>query len=150
VSLHPQTEGLYIFFEHQKWRSNAEYKGRERVIVCFKCFWKNSSESLSSFSPISSTYLVHFEWFKTWGVISRFLLNTIKTRCIIHIGLAIDLISTIDIYDKLFIDRGFFLIKKIHFNVYHVVVKENKIHHLFFILFFYVTLIMMNSKGISY
>jgi hypothetical protein len=51
----------------------------------------------------------------------------------IYNGPAIDLISTIDIYDKLVIDRG--EIKKIHFNVYHVVVKENKIHHLFFFFF---------------
>jgi hypothetical protein len=46
-----------------------------------------------------------------------------KTRCVIHNGLAINLISTIDIYDKLVIFRGY--LKKIYFNVYHVVEKNN-------------------------
>jgi hypothetical protein len=46
-----------------------------------------------------------------------------KTRCVIHNNLAINLISTIDIYDKLVIFRGYFL--KIYFNVYHVVEKKN-------------------------
>jgi hypothetical protein len=65
----------------------------------------------------------------------------------IHNGPAINLISTIDIYDKLVITNG--KIKKlIYFNVHHVIVKE-KIHEFFF-SFFYITLVMRNSKGISH
>jgi hypothetical protein len=45
-----------------------------------------------------------------------------RTRCVIHNGPTINLISTIDIYGKLVIARG----KKIniYFDVHHVVVKE--------------------------
>jgi hypothetical protein len=43
---------------------------------------------------------------------------------VIHNGPAINLIPTIDIYDKLVIARG--ILKKIYFNVHHVVVKEKK------------------------
>jgi hypothetical protein len=45
-----------------------------------------------------------------------------ETRCVIHNGLAINLISKTDIYDKLVIASGIF--KKIYFNRHHVVVKE--------------------------
>ncbi len=38
-----------------------------RVIVCFKKFGKKkNSWPFSSFNPISSSFLVCFEWFKTW------------------------------------------------------------------------------------
>jgi len=67
---------------------------------------------------------------------------------LIHNGPAINLISTIDIYDKLVITIGFF-IKKFYFNVHHVVVKE-KIHDFILFSFFYITLVMRNSKGISH
>jgi hypothetical protein len=52
-----------------------------------------------------------------------------NTRYVIHNGLAINLISTIDIYDKLVIARGNVL--KIYFNVHHV--KKN---HGYFFQFF--------------
>jgi hypothetical protein len=68
------------------------------------------------------------------------------TRCVIHNGLAINLISTIDTYDKLVLARGIF--KKIYFNVCHFLEKK-KIHDFFF-PFFYITLVMRNSKGISH
>jgi hypothetical protein len=45
------------------------------------------------------------------------------TRCVTHNGPAINLISTIDIYDKLAIARGKVKIKSI-FYVHCVVVKE--------------------------
>jgi len=48
--------------------------------------------------------------------------NIVITRCVTHNGHAINLISKIDIYDKLVITRGNFL--KIYFNVHHHVVKE--------------------------
>jgi hypothetical protein len=44
--------------------------------------------------------------------------------CVIHNGPAVNLISTIDIYDKLVIASGKKK-KEIYFNVHHVVVKEN-------------------------
>jgi hypothetical protein len=44
------------------------------------------------------------------------------TRCVIHNGLAINLISTIDTYDKLVLARG--ILKKIYFHVRHVFGKE--------------------------
>jgi hypothetical protein len=31
-------------------------------------FWKNNSRPLSSSTPVSSLFLVCFEWFKTWRV----------------------------------------------------------------------------------
>jgi len=45
-----------------------------------------------------------------------------RTRCIIHNGHAINLISTNDIYDKLVIAKGKNL--KIYFNIHHVVKKN--------------------------
>jgi hypothetical protein len=53
-----------------------------------------------------------------------------KTRCVIHNGLAINLISTIDIYDKLVIVKGIFL--KIYFNVHHAI-KEIEIFFFYFL-----------------
>jgi len=50
-------------------------------------------------------------------------LLTNLTRCVTHYGPAINLISTIDIYDKLVIARGKNKNKNIS-NVHHVVVKE--------------------------
>jgi hypothetical protein len=50
--------------------------------------------------------------------------NSNKTRLVIHVGPVINLISTIDIYDKFVIARG--KIKTIYFNVHHVVVKGKK------------------------
>jgi hypothetical protein len=47
-----------------------------------------------------------------------------KTSCVTHNGLAINLISTIPIYDKLVIARRFFY-KNIYLNVCHVL-KEKK------------------------
>jgi hypothetical protein len=35
------------------------------MIVYFSIFENNSSRLLSSFNPISSSILIHFEWFKT-------------------------------------------------------------------------------------
>jgi hypothetical protein len=55
---------------------------------------------------------------------------------------AINLISTIDIYDKLVIDRGNVL--NIYFNVHHVKKIVN------FFSFFYITLVMRFPKGISH
>jgi hypothetical protein len=60
-----------------------------------------------------------------------------ETRCVIHNGLAINLISTIDIYDKLIITSG--ILKKNYFNINHVVVKEKK-SMIFFFPFFYIML----------
>ncbi len=39
-------------------------------------FWKNSSRPLSSSSSISSSFLVHFEWLKTWWVFQLWLYKT--------------------------------------------------------------------------
>jgi hypothetical protein len=60
-----------------------------------------------------------------------------KTRWVIHNGLAINLISTIDIYDKLITFRGFYFFK-IYFNVHHVVVKK-KNHDFFFIFLHHIS-----------
>jgi hypothetical protein len=50
----------------------------------------------------------------------------------LNMALHFNLISTIDIYDKLVIARGIF---EIYFNVNHVVVKEkNYVFKIFFIL----------------
>jgi hypothetical protein len=39
-------------------------------------FWKNSSRLPASSSPISSSFLVHFEWLKTWWVCQLGLYKT--------------------------------------------------------------------------
>ncbi len=56
-----------------------------------------------------------------------------KTRCVIHNGTAINLISTIDTYDKLVIARG--ILKKVYFNVHHVFGKEKKFMIFYFFSF---------------
>jgi hypothetical protein len=56
-----------------------------------------------------------------------------ETRCVIQNGLAINLISTIDIYDKLVIASG--IILENYFNIHYVVVKEKKSMILFFFIF---------------
>ncbi len=56
------------------------------------------------------------------GSVDLITIKQNKTRCLMLNGLAINLISTIDVYDKLVIARRIFL--KIYFNVHHVVVKE--------------------------
>ncbi len=69
-----------------------------------------------------------------------------KKRCVIHNGLAINLISTIDIYDKLIVVKGFF------YNLFWCTsccCKRKKIM-IYFFSFFYITLIMRNPKGISH
>jgi hypothetical protein len=54
------------------------------------------------------------------------------TRCVTHHGPTINLVSTIDIYDKLVIGSGIFL--NIYFNAHHVVVKKR--NHELLIFFF--------------
>jgi hypothetical protein len=64
-----------------------------------------------------------------------------------HNDLAINLTSTIDIYDELLIAKGNIYIY-IYIYVHHVVVKEKII--MIFFSFFYITLVMRNPKGISH
>jgi hypothetical protein len=56
------------------------------------------------------------------GSVDLITIKQNKTRCVMHNGLAINLISTIDVYDKLVIARRIF--KKIYFNVHHVVKEK--------------------------
>jgi hypothetical protein len=73
----------------------------------------------------------------TWIFPKLTLPTPLKTRCVIHNGPAINLISTIDIYDKLVIARGKQIL--IYFNVYHVVVNgKNKFTNFFFIFLHYI------------
>jgi hypothetical protein len=46
---------------------------------------------------------------KHLGAVDLITIKQNKTRCVIHNGAVINLISTIDIYDKLVIARRFFL-----------------------------------------
>ncbi len=57
MSLDTQTEGLQMCCTGRGW-----------TVVCFKCFCKNSSRLLSTSSLVSSSFLICFEWFKTWWV----------------------------------------------------------------------------------
>jgi hypothetical protein len=50
------------------WRSNTENTRKGWVIVCFKNKILDSSRPLTSSNSITSSFLVHFEWFKTWWV----------------------------------------------------------------------------------
>ncbi len=47
---------------------NSENTRKGWVIVCFKNKILNSSGPLSSSNSISSSFLVHLEWFQTWWV----------------------------------------------------------------------------------
>jgi hypothetical protein len=55
-----------------------------------------------------------------------------KTRCVIHNGPAINLISTIDIYDKLVLAEG--KVNKRKKNVHHVIKEKNNIYIYFIFL----------------
>jgi hypothetical protein len=68
-SLDMQSGGLQMFFDPQKWRSNAENTGRGWVISLLQILLeKIALDPLSSFSLISFSFLVCFEWFKMWWV----------------------------------------------------------------------------------
>jgi hypothetical protein len=73
VSLAAQTGGLQMFFELQKLEVKEQCKKTHTgrgwwVIVCFNFLGEVAQELLSSSSLISSSFWVHFQWFKTWWV----------------------------------------------------------------------------------
>ncbi len=61
-----QIGGLQILYESCK----EQHKTHRKTVndSLFEFFWKNSSRPLTSSNSTSSSFLVCFEWFKTWWV----------------------------------------------------------------------------------
>jgi hypothetical protein len=64
-------------------RKEHKKEGKGWMIVCFNFFERialDSPQVRSNFNPISSSFLVHFEWLKTWWMHQLGLYKTSKTK----------------------------------------------------------------------